>query len=251
MKRIRFHAPPDAMGGTITNVPAFPGESFGTGFPECIGPTDTPTWFDRIRCSWQEQDEGRWLGRGGAEGVHEYSVHVEPHDDFIDFAFTLTNRSDRAWKQTFAFNCFQVTDAPSVRDHDGRRHWVRRDGAFRRLIEVPRVFGPRPTIQLYSVEGAPPSAQIPFVAAFQATPEGVALEGWMAIQSRDGERLVATVSSPPLFLFHNREYSCIHSAPAFGSIEPGGSGRALTRLYFVDASLEQWHARMTRDMKNL
>jgi len=128
---------------------------------------------------------------------------------------------------------------------------VRTQGRFRRLVEIPRKYGPRPTVQLYSVEGAPDAKGIPFVAGFQATPD-VILQGWLAIQSHDGQRLVAVASRPTLFLFQNMEYSCIHASPGFGELGPGETGEALTRLYFVRSSVEEWHQRMqeefTRDI---
>lgn len=77
---------------------------------------------------------------------------------------------------------------------------------------------------------------------------GTGLEGWLAIQSRGGKRLAAVVSKPALFLFQNMEYSCIHSSPGFGPLPPGKTGEALTRVYFVEASLEGWYERMKREM---
>ena len=146
-----------------------------------------------------------------------------------------------------AFNCLQCGEAPSIRDHDCARHWVRAGGELKRLIELPRRFGPRPTVQLSSVEHQPPGAEIPFVAHCKATPD-IALEGWMAIASRDGKRLVAAASKPALFLFQNMEYSCIHSAAGFGPMEPGQTAEALTRLYFVEATLGEWHERMRGEL---
>ena len=133
-------------------------------------------------------------------------------------------------------------------DHECVRHWCRAGGEFRRLIEVPRQFSLRATVQLYSVEGMPPGQEIPFVANFRATPEEVALEGWLAVQSRDGSRLVATASKPALFLFQNMEYSCIHASPGFGPLGPGESGEAVNKVYFVEASLEDWYERMRADL---
>ena len=73
----------------------------------------------------------------------------------------------------------------------------------------------------------------------------------MAIRSRDGKRLVAVVSEPALYTFQNREYSCIHSAASFGALNPGESGEALTRIYFVESDLETWYGRMIRDINLL
>ena len=63
-----------------------------------------------------------------------------------------------------------------------------------------------------------------------------------------GTRLVAVVSKPALFLFQNMEYSCIHSGAGFGRLEPGQSGEAVTRLYFVQGAVEQWRDRMLAEM---
>ena len=120
--------------------------------------------------------------------------------------------------------------------------------APRRLIEIPRKFSPRPTVQLYSVEGQPRGDDIPFVTRFQATPDAI-LEGWLAIQSRDGKRLAAVASKAALFLFQNMEYSCIHSAPGFGPMAPGETREAWTRCYFVEATVAGWRERMRKEMQ--
>ena len=101
------------------------------------------------------------------------------------------------------------------------------------------------------MEGAPAGKDIPFVDAFKSTPENVAIEGWMAIRSMDDTHMVAVVSKPALYTFQNREYSCIHSAPTFGPLKPGATGAAITRIYFVEASLEEWYMRMTKEFENI
>ncbi|MCK4750764.1 MAG: hypothetical protein KAT15_27085, partial [Bacteroidales bacterium] len=179
------------------------------------------------------------------------TIDVRIFHDHVDFIIRLTNRSEETWNETQAFNCVSNRYAPSVRDHECNRHWVRTQGEFKRLIELPRVFGPRPALQLYSVEGAPEGKDIPFVDAFRSTPEDVAIEGWMAIRASDGKHLVAVVSKPALFTFQNREYSCIHSAPTFGALSPGETGTALTRVYFVEATLEDWYSRMKKEFEKI
>jgi len=247
MDRIKFFAEKDKMGGRITDVPGFEGDIFELNFPESIGSSDYSRWFDIIKCSWQEKEDGNWTGRGWVDGEIEYTVDVKIHSDYVDFIIRLTNMSTEEWDETQAFNCVSPKYAPSVRDHEGRRHWVRTGGEFKRLIEIPRVFGPRPALQLYSVEGAPAGKEIPFVHAFHSTPEDVAIEGWLAIESRDRKHLLATVSKPALYTFQNREYSCIHSSPTFGPLGPGETGSAITRVYFVEATLEEWYSRMKKE----
>ncbi len=251
MDKIKFYAEKDKMSAQISNVPGFEGDVFGLNFPESIGSSETARWFDTIKCSWKEINDDSWEGRGWVDGELSYTIDVSIHEDYVDFLIRLTNDSNKDWKETMAFNCFNNGDALTVRDHECKRHWVRSEGEFKRLIEIPRKFGPRPALQLYSVEGAPAGKDIPFVNAFRSTPEDVAIEGWMAIRARDGKHMVAVVSKPALFTFQNREYSCIHSAPAFGALKQGESGAGLTRVYFVEATLEDWYERMVKEFESI
>jgi hypothetical protein len=236
------------MACTLSDVPAFPGATFTLGYPEAIGDAAAPYWFGSIKPTWEARDDGSWLSRGEQPGELAYELTVSAGTDVVTSRFRLTNRSPRTWRNGMAFNCFQCAGDSAIRDNDCRRTWVRSGGAFRRLVELPRVFGPRPAIQLYSVVGAPPGKDIPFVANFQATPADVVLEPWLAIVARDGRRLVATASRPGLFLFQNREYSCIHSGTGFGEVRPGQTAEAVNRVYLVEATLEAWHRRLTAEM---
>jgi hypothetical protein len=244
--KIRFTPVQGQMAGIVEDAPAFPGDRFSLGFPEAIGDAAQALWYGSIQPEWKQAARGRWVSTGRQNGVLTYSLAITPHDDYVDADITLTNDGKQAWKQGMAFNCFNCGSS-ILRDNECLRHFVRVGGKFRRLVATPRVFGPRPTIQLYAVEGGPPAAQIPFVSNFRCTSPAVA-EGWMAIVSPDGKRLAAAVSRPALFLFQNMEYSCIHSAPGFGPVRPGETKQARTRLYFVTASLEDWHRRMRSEM---
>ncbi len=247
MDKIRFIASPDRMSAQIVNVPGFNGDVFRVNFPESIGPSNNTPWMDVIKCSWQELDNGNWKGRGWVEGEMNYTIDMSIYDDYVDFLMRLTNDSANEWRETLTFNCVSCKEAITVRDHECKRHWVRSQGEFKRLIELPRTFGPRPAVQLYSIEGAPMGKDIPFVHGFQSTPDNVAIEGWIAIRARDGKHMVAVVSKPALFTFQNREYSCIHVSPTFGALKPGETGTALTRIYFVASTLEDWYQRMKEE----
>jgi len=249
MATIAVQPIPGQMGVLVTAAPAFPGDHFSLGVPECIGDAAAPIWFGGLVPAWSRSGEGLWVQRGERPGELRYALTVRPAEDYVDIEIDLTNLSPRPWQHGMAFNCFNC-GASVLCDHECLRHWVGLHGHLTRLTQVPRVFGPRPAIQLYSVEGAPPGRDIPFVANFAATPADVALEGWMAIAAPDGRRLVAAASRPALFLFQNMEYSCIHSGPDFGLLAPGATARALTRLYFVAASLGEWHARVQRELSS-
>lgn len=250
MAGMRFTPVPGRMSGSIVDVPGFPGDRFALNCPEAIGDAGHAVWLNQAEPQWQELGDGIWQNTGSWPNEMSFTVAIAPGDDTVDVRIRLTNESPRPWKHGLAFNCFNCGAAASVRDYECRRHWARTGGVFKRLIELPRVFGPRPTVQLYSVEGQPPGADLPFVANFKATPD-VVLEGWLAIEARDGKRLVAVASKPALFLFQNMEYSCIHSGPGFGPMQPGETRESLTRCYFVESTLAQWHERMTAELGEL
>lgn len=243
---IKLKGHPGIMACYASEIPAFPGGTFTLAYPEAIGDVADPCWFSTIKPQWEEKD-GVWTSRGDQENQLRYELTMTPGPDHVTTRFQLTNLSQRTWKQGMAFNCFQCAHEPSIRDHECLRTWVRTDGAFKRLVELPRVFSPRPAVQLFSVQGAPPGKDLPFVANFAATPE-VVIEPWMAMVSRDGKRLVATVSKPGLFLFQNREFSCIHCGTGFGEMQPGQTATAINKTYFVESTLADWHRRMQQEL---
>jgi len=251
MARIKLVGEPGAMRCKVTEVPAFPGERFALGYPEAVGDAARAYWFTQIKPEWEKRERGVLVSAGEYSGQVSYVMTLTPEAETVTVHFQLTNQSKNTWKQGMTFNCVQCADAPSLRDHDCLRHWVGVKGRPRRLAEVPRVCGPRPAVQLYSVEGAPPGAELPFVAKFRATPD-IVLEPWMAIVSRDGKKLLATASRPGLFLFQNREYSCIHCANGFGEVKPGETVEAVNKVYFLETSLDHWYRKERDDfMRNV
>ncbi len=235
--------------GHFDFIKAFPLGTVQLGFPEAIGDVDLTAWVYRgIKVTWDQLPDGTWRCKGDQPGELTYSYEIRCAADYADVVYTITNKSNRTWKQSFAFNCVNGSATDRIRDLEAARHWVRTaKGEFKRLVEVPRAIGPRPTIQFYSVVGQPRAESLRFVDNFKATHKDVTLEGWLAIQSTDGKALLATVSKPALFLFQNMEYSCIHSALAFGHLEPGQSASGVTRVYIVEATVEDWYHRMQRE----
>lgn len=244
---IKLQGQPGVMACTASEIPVFPGGTFTLAYPEAIGDANDPVWYSSLRPTWEPTTDGAWISRAEKSGRLTYEVSMTPGPDRVTSRFRLTNQGKTTWKQGMAFNCFQCANDSTIRDNDCLRTWVRTGGEFKRLVELPRVFGPRPAIQLYNVEGAPLGKDIPFVAGYKATPE-LLIEPWMAMVARDGKRLVATVSKPGLFLFQNREYSCIHCGTGFGEVKPGQTAEAVNIVYFVAAALPEWHRRMQADL---
>jgi len=247
MGAIKVRGIPHNMGVQIVDVPAFPGNGFGGAFPEAIGDSARSYWFGSIKPDWSA-DGDKVISKGGQPNELEYTITYTTTDETVDIVTEVTNKSDRHWRQSQAFNCFSPIGAVDVRDHDCVRHWVGIKGKPTPLLSVPRRFGPRPTIQLYAIEGGPRWQDIPFVANFRCSPDDVHLEPWMAIESKDRKRVIAVATRPGLYLFQNMEFSCIHAASGFGPLEPGQTGKSLTRLWFVRQGIREWYARMQKEM---
>lgn len=245
--RIRFTPVPTQYTGFLNDVPAFPGDVFPLNVPEVIGDASHVVLAVNLVPNWIDLGGGRWKTDGHVAGELDFELEVTPAFDTVDLRIVLTNRSTRIWADSLAFPCFNCGDSPTLADFECARHWSRSGGQFRRLVELPRTYSDRPTIQLYNVEGATPVAQLPFLEVFHATSNSI-LEGWLAIQSRIGNRVAASVSKPALFLFQNMEFSCIHAGPSFGTMNPGQTREALTRLYLVRSTLADWYQRMTAEM---
>jgi hypothetical protein len=245
MAQIRFTPTAGGMGGKLTEIPVFPGTSFIVS-PESIGDARAACRSDDLATDWSELGGGVWVCNGQCAGELAYVLTVTPGYDTVDLDIVVTNESNRTWDHSLAFN-HVGSRSSSIADFECARHWCGTGGELKRLTEVPRMFNPRPTVQYYSVEGAPPATEVPFVSIHDATPD-VVLERWLAIEARDGNRLAAVASKPALFLFQNMEYCCIHSSPSFGVLQPSESGQAWTRIYLVQATLAEWHTRMLLDM---
>lgn len=248
-QRIRFTPDAGRLSGDLSEAPVFPdGDFFHLSIPEVIGDASQVSVTTDLPAIWADLGGGRWGTTGQFPGELDFAMTVTPGYDSVDIDVSVTNRSSRLWAQTLAFHCFSCQASTLLADFECSRHWARNGQLFQRLVEIPRRFSPRPTVQAYNVEGAPPVTQVPFIDAFQATPGGVVLEDWLAVVSRDGLRLAAVVSQPALFLFQNMEYSCIHSGPSFGPLGPGQTGSALTRVYLARGPLEDWHRRMRSEL---
>lgn len=246
MSKIQFHPLPNSMTGIVSESAVFPGEKFSLTLPEAIGDAAGACWQNGASFVWKESGNGDWRCEGKRDGELRYALDLTTTEEVVDVRLSLTNDSPRPWEDTLSFNCFNCAGSAALNDHECRRHWAGQSGKLRRLPELPRKIGPRPTVQLYSVEGATPGKRVPFVAGFEATPD-VTLENWLAIRSRDGKRLAAVASEPCLFLFQNMEYSCIHSASSFGALAPGATGAAHLRIYLVESDLPAWRDRMRAD----
>ena len=239
-----------AQGTMTVNVTVDLG-TLGITIPEAAGPSDRAVWFPTqfVPMNWEQRGDV-WHGALEYKDVVAWSAEVTSSDDYIDIGFTLENPSDKVWESTLAFTCINPGSMNTFRDYETKRTYVRRSGKFRSLLQIPRKISSRPPVQLFSVPGAPLGMDIPFVAGFDATPVEPA-EPLLAIVSHDKRHVLAVATDRPYFLFQNCEYSCIHSCPTMGRLEPGQQGTSRTRVYLLrDTPLDEFYKRYRKDFPN-
>lgn len=242
----------ETMRAVLTDVESFPDGDFTFVFPEAIGCLDSQESYYGIEPVWERVSPDEWECRGAVEDELSYVMRITVADPLVTADIELRNESAERWRGSTAFNCFNPgswrstspgsavqSGVGDVSDYECTRHWVRSDGEFRRLVELPRTFGPRPTLQYYPLEGGPNLDSFPEEMRARVSP--ATIEEWIAIESTDGDRVVAVRSEPAYAVFQNMEYSCIHSVSSFGSLSPGESATATTTVYFVEATVREWY----------
>jgi hypothetical protein len=71
--------------------------------------------------------------------------------------------------------------------------------------------------------------------------------------SRNQQWLVSPISlsGPSRFLFHNREYSCIHCDPASGGVASGAATQVKQRIYLLKGTPQDLAARVRADLAHM
>ena len=220
--------------------------------PESIGDVNRGIWTaaprTRVKPAWSEAESGGQYYSWEREGLLRYSVLARRDPHSIDVHMSLRNLSDHQWQDTYSFSCFNTCNFPEFTDFDGSRTYLKTDGIYVPITQVERKDSPRPTIQLWYINGG--ARPLGFVEGFQASPD-VYPEGVLLIRSWDRKHLVAVASDRPLFLFANLEFSCIHCCPSFGALKPGEEGRALHRAYVLpDTNLAEFDTLLKRELPN-
>jgi hypothetical protein len=134
--------------------------------------------------------------------------------------------------------CFSSLSAPDFRDHEGSRTLVMTDHGFQPMTKIQRHVNPRLLLQDLSETGDLSSTGLPATGPL------------IALVSRDHRWVVSPVSlsGPPIKLFNNCEYSCLHANPP-SDVRAGEERESRQRIYFLRGSLSDLMERYKADSK--
>jgi hypothetical protein len=201
----------------------------------------------------------RWKGPNANGVVHtswttdslvSYSLTLAPAYDFVDAEMTITNLTNKTWRDVWSFNCLNPVRAEPFKDTLMQRTYMSTEKGPLLLSKTKRVMGPKPTIGVYFREQVIQPEVFPFVSEFHATSPNRTNGNYLVTLSESGNAYMAATSPNALFLFNNLKFKCIHSAPNFGNIEAGESKAVTCRFYFAEGNLDDFIDRYNREIIN-
>ena len=161
--------------------------------------------------------------------------------DYVDYDLTVINNGERPLGSVVASSCLAVGGEPLFRDPEQRRTSIVTDKGWTPLSKVDRNGGVRNLYRKYRIAGSEYDRARPTPGMYEAVTKGQS--DLLAITSIDGKWVIAVAAEEGVMLMSNAEYSCIHSEPHFGSIEPGESAARRGRLYFMRGTLKDLEQR--------
>jgi hypothetical protein len=251
MERIRLEVFQQGRMLLKVQAPGMEDEPLALIVPETIGEAVGVPAEKEIAPSWSENDRGELSYRWRTEGKVEFSARVTPGNDWADVALEITNLSEQAYRNLFVFTCLNPGhgpgDAPSFREPVVKGPFIRVEGEFKSIYELPPHDGPRPdTHFIMSSEaglGALPESNESFRNHHSVTADC----GFIASEGANGYS-IAMACRDPLFLFHNRRCWCIHACPNIPELRPGERKNALQRIYISPQGKQELYDRARREL---
>lgn len=229
-------------------VPAMGGSSFSFQVPEVV-------FSDRgaVFIGHKMRGSGWRVSPDASEAILDYSEAgeagvtgvVRVGADYVDYELTVINNGEQPLGSVVASSCLAAGGEPLFRDPEQRRTSVVIDEGWTPLSKVNRGEGVRNLYRKYRIAGTEYDRAHPALGMYEAVTK--AKNDLLAITSIDGEWTIAVAAEDGVMLMSNAEYSCIHSEPHFGAIEPRESAARRGRLYFMRGTLEDLEQRAAED----
>lgn len=201
---------------------------------------------------WKKADEGSWLysranvadtARKSPPLKIEYSLRIVPRRFGADLLVSVKNTGDRTLHNVTGHVCLGHMSAP-FRDPGYRRTFILHHGQYLNLAKTQR--GSNPIRAHYRVRDRSPIKLFdnPANRFWGPLSPEIADNGLILTQSREKTEVVALWFEPAAEVFQNSDEPnmCIHSDPAFGTLEPGSSAQVKGRLIFFHGSLKEFEA---------
>ncbi len=181
------------------------------------------------------------------EGIAAYDLLISAGPDYVDATLTVHNLGKEVVEEVWAFNCLAPANAPRFFDGDLERTYFSRSGAPARLADLPRLAPVGGTLGVYYHADVGDARRPSFVEQFESTNPDRTDDAWFVTVAEGGGYMAAT-SPAALFLFNNTRLGCLHSAAAFGDIEPEQAKSVTCRFYLAEkGGLDEFRARFRRD----
>jgi hypothetical protein len=227
-------------------VDFLPGEVFRMCYPENFDAAAGPKthflahWRKDLTFDWQFATDRAEAHGSDPIGKMHLVLTADENELALLWSMSFENVSGELLEKVSAFNCLNLCNTPLFRDLPLERTRVRnQNGSWVALQNVPKMLGTDTDKQYYPcVGGIDLKVRM---ASSQTTGWGIApavLSGdRIVVDSVDGKwTLESVVDGQVAYFFTNWEATdagCIHAAPLFGDVPPGGEAIARGRIQFV------------------
>ena len=233
------------------SVPALPDQfSFSFVVPETTGYVDKVALnFPGQKPIWAKDDKDGSVSYTLENENVVYNVRLVPSADDVTVIESLKNKTDEKWEHAFTFPCFGTERVRRFSDTEFDRTFLMLADGLTPIKEIERTASKRPLLQFYYMEGKR-YPEHSFMDNFKATSPVAAKGSYVLTVSKDGKAVVGTATRDAAFLFNNGEFSCIHACPDFGTIYPGETRTAVTKLYFLQGGAKEFQERYQKDFRS-
>ena len=225
------------LGEISFRLKEIPGQEFMLIFPEWL--TSKEIGYVAI-FNWRKgrsQATGSWRsGPYSATLTIRFEQSGQKYE--LKWEYEFENGSDKQLTDLAAFNCFNLNRAALFKDLAMEQTWVMDEKGNKVLLkEVPKTQGKgKRTMQFYpAVEGID-FRDINFITRWGVTSTAHLSGDRIGVVSKDGYWLAETIVDGPVAYFFNNwegDHGCIHTAPLFGTVEPGKTAKTKGRISFT------------------
>ncbi|MDO8682548.1 MAG: hypothetical protein Q7N50_03605 [Armatimonadota bacterium] len=228
-------------------MPGLPGDEFLLVVPELVSDAE------KAILPWSQPSPQWDIGPDSARCMIDIDqvIHMEAEAlfraDEIQVTVTVTNLSNRIWRQANLFTCFAFYRAPQFDDHDLRRTFIPvGDHKWRSLAELFADRDPgRGRHTFFPVHGGPELSDMWLCRTIKQHHPQMASHGAMCVLSKDGKWVAGMTSPNPAYLFNNRQQHCIHADPLLGTVGPGQVAQGVSALHIFRGSVEDYERRLS------
>jgi len=229
--------------------PALPDQVFRLVIPELVSDTESDPM------PWGLASPGTWVVKENhaaftdtVKDTIRADVDVVFQGERVEARVKVTNLTNRLWKNSNAFTCFFLKQAPLFSDPALDRTFVPIGGRWEKLSDVVRADSiPQGALTAYEPGGGPDLDSLWLLSQIKNRYSGKLDHGSVCVVSSDGRWIAGMTAPQPAYVFNNPGLPCIHADPLLGDVAPGKTGEGRSILHVFKGTIDDFSERCRLD----